>query len=70
MLTKFETKSARVKGKDLPAAESIYANVSKLTADLCFPFEKKRLIHFISFHSVLFYLTFLRHIILTMHVTS
>lgn len=55
MLTKFETKSARVKGKDLPVAASIYANVSKLTADLCFPFEKKRLIHCF----ILFYFTLL-----------
>lgn len=39
MLTKFETKSARVKGKDLQAAASIYANVSKLTD--AFPFLKK-----------------------------
>lgn len=40
MLTKFETKSARVKGKDLPAAASTYANVSKLTDD--FPLFKKQ----------------------------
>lgn len=56
MLTKFETKSARVKGKDLPAAASIYANVSKLTADLCFSLWKKAADTL--FHSVLFYFTF------------
>lgn len=57
MLTKFETKSARVKGKDWPAAASMFANFSMLTDG--FPSKKYRLMD--CFCIVLSYCTFVSY---------
>lgn len=59
MLTKFETKSARVKGKHLPAADSTYANVSRSTDD--YHFQRNRLLHCFVFFCI-------DHTVLLLHV--